>query len=340
MNLQKTLGIAFLAATFALTGCSSSGPTAQESLESVSPPAASASEPAALIALGTQPKVGECFNQEKLSDLTQEDPSVDCVSTHTERTIAVIDLPEDYGNPHELEAIDNELEAVDAAKNETEFQQLKIRQYENATNSANINPHRECRGLVNEEVGADTYQAVLPYSIDVTFPDKSQWSEGQRWARCNIVKLNLMDDFGLEALPAVLPGKTQYSIENSICLRNGKYLACRDLKKSKLDKNWVWFIDSMPKPETAVDAKNNQESDRMAEDACIAAIPVSIDRDGLGREDVYAPMGSRNASLAWWKANVESPDGSGKQHLWWNADDTTISCYVSAWRVPGYESVS
>jgi hypothetical protein len=280
---------------------------------------------------GPQPVVGECWNTAEYSlDGDIGDP-VDCSDEHTQRTIAVLELPDDYPDPRERSRALDERDAItDKESPDYDQAQLKLIEFNLSADAPN-GPYRQCSMAKNEAVGAvDPWQGTYPYVHLVTFPNEEQWAEGQRWARCNLIKRKNLTTQKLVPLPASLPKLTPISMQSSVCELKKRRVACSKLTDKQVeDGRWYFALGKLPKPEGSPIAKDADEAYVLAEDACIEQLRGKIDPRALENDYIRATLGSNFAAAQW----IEQGKPTPFSEFYWNADDASIDCEVPTWAV-------
>lgn len=283
------------------------------------------------IDVGRQPAVGECWNQVEISGLTQEGEPADCSLEHTQRTLAVLDLPEDYPSPFERERATERAGAIEDRESDAYVEaRLEVLSFRLGF-ADSTGPYSQCSAIVNEEIGAaDTWQDTFPWGVDVTFPDETQWEQGQRWARCNITKRTSLRSKKLAVLPTPLPTQTPISMKTGTCALKERRVACSKLtEKQTEDGRWYRALTGMPKPASSPLATNTAEANDLAAQACIRSLQGKVDSSALDVEYIKTTLSSTAATIEWLKQGQPKDPTAA----YWNADDVTIQCEIPTWAV-------
>ncbi len=216
MRIQRFSGlIAILAASaLAITACGGSD-AAQPMSTAAGTPEITENTPATIdpTPAAAPPQVGDCFDAAENFSWTTTATPVNCTpGAYTQRTLAVLDIPEalPISYPQRQELRDIVVEGGDL----TTQQQADVDGFNDAISGV----VSECSDIVNDVVlPGKQGQEVSMFFVDTTGPNAAQWDAGQRWLRCNISRYVLGGEpQELLPLPTQLQG-AGFELDNRRC---------------------------------------------------------------------------------------------------------------------------
>jgi len=296
-----------------------------------------AATPEATVVADPPPQVGDCFTPATwfgaTIDVTPEDQDGYEQLACTQRTIAVLNLPENLPGtyPRQQELAEKEDSGQSLTASETQ---------EKETFNEAIGPlYDECRVKVREQQGINVDKdpnRATRWGIDVTGPNQAQWDAGQRWARCNITLPgieSLGDDdllpFGAAPEAATQPwcfledenGQPELqdcNVNTRTVERDGSEVTISNGR----DSTWVFSHDWMPIGELLDDPGSFPQ-----DDGALAALILPACRE-LTKSAVlkkYRPLEDEQI-----RASLDAADDVSLEQAW-NTESLTVRCYFPYW---------
>ena len=329
-KVASSVGVALCGVLF-LTACSgqdsADSPPEEASASEESTAAAGATtapteEPTATpeptVVADPPPQVGDCFTPATLFgftiDVTPEDQDGYEQLACTQRTIAVLNLPEDLPGtyPRQQELAEKEDSGQTLTASETQ---------EKETFNEAIGPlYDECSVKVREQQGINVDKnpyRVTRWDIDLTGPNQAQWDAGQRWARCNIT-LRGIESLGEDDL---LPfGAAPETATQPWCFSVGEndqieWQSCRQ-------DTWVFSHNRIPISEL-LDDPGTYPSDSSSRVALMQSACRELTKSAVLKK--YRPLTDDRISWYFWL-----PDGMSDEEAW-NSGEYEVRCYFPYW---------
>ena len=265
------------------------------------------------------PQVGDCFTPTTwfgaTIDVTPEDQDGYEQLACTQRTIAVLNLPENLPGtyPRQQELAEKEDSGQTLTASETK---------EKETFLEAMGPlYDECRVKVREQQGInvdkDPYRDTR-WGIDLTGPNQAQWDAGQRWARCNIVLRGIEslgeDDllpFGAAPETATQPWCFSRAQDDQI-----EWQRCRQ------DTSWVYSHRWIPIGEL-LDDPGIFSKDDGASAALIVTACRKLTKSAVLKK--YRPLEDEQI-----RASLDAADDVSLEQAW-NTESLTVRCYFPYW---------
>jgi len=332
-KVASSVGVALCGVLF-LTACSGQdsadsqpeeASASEESTAAAGATAAPTEEPTATpeptVVADPPPQVGDCFTPKTwfdfTIDVTPEDPDGYEQLACTQRTIAVLNLPQDLPGtyPRQQELVEKEDSGQTLTASETK---------EKETFSEAIGPlSDECRVKVREQQGInvdkDPYRATR-WSWDLTGPNQAQWDTGQRWARCNITLPGIESLGEDDLLPFGAAPETATQPWCFLLDENGQTESRRCSSGS--NPTWVYSHNWIPIGELLDDPGIFPQ-----DDGALAALISPACRE-LTKSAVlkkYRPLDDDASGYSSWR-----PDGMSDDEAW-NSGEYKVRCIVPYW---------
>ncbi len=267
------------------------------------------------------PQVGDCFTPKTwfgyTIDVTPEDQDGYEQLACTQRTIAVLNLPENLPGtyPRRQELAEKEDSGQTLTASETQEKESFL--------EAMSPLYDECRVKVREQQGInvdkDPYRDTR-WGYYVTGPNQAQWDAGQRWARCNITLpgIESLGDDDLLPFGAAPENATQPWCFMKYENRRPESRHC----SSGSNPTWVYSHKRIPIGELLDDPGIFPQ-----DDGALAALMLPACRE-LTKSAVlkkYRPL--ENEQIG---AFLDYADDASLEQAW-NTESLTVLCYFPYW---------
>ena len=331
-KVASSVGVALCGVLF-LTACSGQdsadsqpeeASASEESTAAAGATAAPTEEPTATpeptVVADPPPQVGDCFTPKTwfdfTIDVTPEDPDGYKQLACTQRTIAVLNLPQDLPGtyPRQQELAEKEDSGQTLTASETKEKEA----FQEAMGPLSD----ECRVKVREQQGInvdkDPYRATR-WSWDLTGPNQAQWDAGQRWARCNITLPGIESLGEDDLLPFGAAPETATQPWCFLLDENGQTESRRCSSGS--NPTWVYSHNWIPIGEL-LDDPGTYPSDSSSRDDLITSACRKLTKSAVLKK--YRPLTDDSGYSSW------RPDGMSDDEAW-NSGEYKVRCIVPYW---------
>lgn len=276
------------------------------------------------------PQVGECFNDDERYTGTNIGEPVECEpGNYTKKTLGVLEYesepPISYPEIQTvLDRIDKTYPDIDEADRQLV---LDFGDWQGPLGS-------QCRELVRDAIGTQPNQHTM-FEQELTGPTQEQWDAGQRWMRCNIVKIASGDEVTPEDTLLPLPEKLDNLAQNLNSYEcnkviNGKTVRAECGTAILGDSSWMELLDGIPITEAGEYPGSKKKASRAVIDVCMDKITPYVDPERLAEwaDDPQAYVASVYTHPTW---NSVREGRNFKPKDVWAAPDGYFSCEIPHW---------